>query len=478
MQILIHMRKQLLLIMLAGGMASCTGDLTGLNNDLKSPEEVPPGTLFANASREFMDVNAGANQYINVFRVITQYWQQTTYNEESMYQFDTRSISGAWWRDHYYYTLQNLKACRAMVSLASADDKVKKNQMATIDILEVAAFYYLVTTFGNVPYSEALNDEVAYPKYDDAAAIYTDLLRRVTEAHASLDPTGGSFGASDLLYGGDVAAWKKFAASFKLKMALLIADSDADAARTAAENAITSGVFTSSDDDCKLDYLSAPPYANPVYEELVESGRADYVANRTIVDSLKAFNDPRISRYFQPMADGSFAGAPPGTKADFDQFSPIGEVLHEAELPGYLLDYAEVRLLMAEAAQRGWATGGTAAEHYRAGITAAMKNWGVTDAEITDYLAQGKVAYDAANWKKCIGIQKWFAYFNRGHDGWTEVRRLDYPVLPMPQGAISGFPNRYKFPVSEHNVNRRNYESAAQAVGGDRVETKLWWDKN
>ncbi|WP_341836662.1 SusD/RagB family nutrient-binding outer membrane lipoprotein [Chitinophaga pollutisoli] len=472
------MKKKFLIILLAGGIASCTSDLSGLNNDLKSPEEVPPGTLFANATRELMDVNAGANQFINVFRVITQYWQQTTYNEESQYKFETRSISGAWWRDHYYYTLQNLKACRAMVGLATTDETAKKNQLAIIDILEVVTFYYLVTTFGNVPYSESLNDEIAYPKYDDANTIYTDLLRRITADIAALDATGAGFGASDLLYGGNVAAWKKFAASFKLKMAMLIADSDANAARTAAQDAIASGVFASAADECRLVFLSSSPYMNPVYEELVETGRADYVPNRTIVDSLKAFNDPRISRYFQPMADGSYAGAPPGPQADFDSYSGMGEMLQEPTLPGYLLEYGEVRLLMAEAAQRGWATGGTAAEHYRAGITASMKTWGVTDAEITDYLAQAKVAYDAANWKKSIGIQKWFAYFNRGHDGWTDVRRLDFPLLPLPQGAVSGFPNRYKFPISEHNVNRKNYESAAQAVGGDRVETKLWWDKN
>jgi hypothetical protein len=88
------------------------------------------------------------------------------------------------------------------------------------------------------------------------------------------------------------------------------------------------------------------------------------------------------------------------------------------------------------------------------------------------------VAYNPANWKKSIGMQKWFAFFNRGNDGWTDYRRLDFPVLELPVGAVSGIPMRYRYPVSEHNINRRNYESAAQAVGGDKVETKLWWDKH
>jgi len=36
---------------------------------------------------------------------------------------------------------------------------------------------------------------------------------------------------------------------------------------------------------------------------------------------------------------------------------------------------------------------------------------------------------------------------------------------------------RYPYPVNEQNVNRENYEAAAAAIGGDMVETRLWWDK-
>lgn len=478
MQILITMKKKLLLIcMLAGGLTACTSDLTGLNEDIKNPPQVPPGSLFSTGTRLLVYANAGANQYDNVFRVVAQYWQQTTYNEESQYKFETRSISGAWWRDHYHSTLQNFKTCKMMMALTPTDEKVRKNQLAIVDIMEVVTYYYLVTTFGNVPYTQALNDETLYPAYDDAKTIYSDLMRRLTADIAALDETADAFGQSDLLYEGDVAAWKKFAASFKLKMALLIADSDVNAARTAAEDAIAAGVFTSRADDCRLVYLGATPYNNPVYEELVESGRADYVANATIVDSLKSFSDPRLSRYFKPLANGNYVGAAPGLQAEYDNFSPMGEPLEDGTLPAYLLDYAEVKFLLAEAAQRGWNTGGTAADHYNTAIRAALESWDITDTEIDAYLALPKVAYNAADWKRSLGMQKWFAFFNRGHEGWTDYRRLDFPKLPLPRGAVSGFPMRYKYPITEHNVNRRNYEAAAQAVGGDEVETKLWWDK-
>ncbi len=478
MQILIIMRKKLLLILLTGSIAGCTSDLTGLNDDIKNPAIVPPATLFTNATRELMDAHASPNVFVNVFRVITQYWQQTTYNEESQYKLEGNSLSGAWWRDHYHYVLQNLKGCKEMVRAADLDEKVRKNQIAIIDVLEVVSYYYLTTTFGNVPYSQALNGENPFPAYDDANTIYTDLLRRISEDVANLDASAAGFGSADLFYRGNVGRWKKFAASFQLKMAMLIADSDVNKARPAAEAAITAGVFTSAADDCVLHYLSAPPYTNPLWNDLVESGRVDFVAAAPFVDSLKAYADPRLQRYFLETENGEYLGARPGTKPDFEQFSNITETLLEPTMPAYLLEYSEVKLLLAEAAQRGWNTGATAAEHYAEGVSAALASWGVTDAEIADYLANPKVAYNPANWKKSIGMQKWFAFFNRGNDGWTDYRRLDFPVLELPVGAVSGIPMRYRYPVSEHNINRRNYESAAQAVGGDKVETKLWWDKH
>ncbi|WP_341839162.1 SusD/RagB family nutrient-binding outer membrane lipoprotein [Chitinophaga caseinilytica] len=472
------MRKQLITIMLAGALVSCTKDLTSLNDDLKNPEVVPPGTLFASAERELFTAHASPNVYINVFRVITQYWQQTTYNQESQYELEGNALSGAWWRDHYFFVIKNIHSCRKWVKASEVPEEVRKNQLALLEVLEVTAYYYLTTTFGNVPYKEAINDDNSFPKYDDAKGIYTDLLARLTAAIGDMDDSAESFGDSDLIYAGDVAAWKKMAASLKLKMAILIADSDGTAAQTAGEDAVELGVFTSADDNFALHFLASPPYTNPVYEELVQSGRIDFVACKTIVDTLASFNDPRMTRFFRPVPTvGGFKGAPPGTKPDYRQFSRIHRDFNNPELPGIMLDYPEVEMLLAEAKQRGWNVSGSAADHYEAGVRGALESWNIPDAEITQYLAQPKVAYDAANWKKSIGVQKWIAFFNRGADGWTDFRRLDFPKLQPAQNAISGFPVRYRYPVSEHNINRRNYEAAAQAMGGDKVETKLWWDK-
>jgi hypothetical protein len=90
------------------------------------------------------------------------------------------------------------------------------------------------------------------------------------------------------------------------------------------------------------------------------------------------------------------------------------------------------------------------------------------------------VAYATAagNWKQKIGTQKWIALYNRSYETWTELRRLDFPVITAPVNAKSGFPNRLTYPNTEQTLNGTSYTAAASAIGGDVVTTKLFWDKN
>src|SRR5688572_30811517 len=104
---------------------------------------------------------------------------------------------------------------------------------------------------------------------------------------------------------------------------------------------------------------------------------------------------------------------------------------------------------------------------------------GGTAAQADAYLLQSGVSYltAAGDWKEKIGTQKWIAFYNRTIDTWTDVRRLDFPKLPAPAAARSGFPNRFTYPTNEQTLNGSNYTSAAAKIGGDKVETKIFWDK-
>jgi len=337
--------------------------------------------------------------------------------------------------------------------------------------------------FGDIPYSEALDvDNTTTPKYDDAATIYADLFKRLDAAYAKLDASNGSFGSADLYNGGDVAKWKLFAQSLKLKMAIVVADVSSLGSKAKAEAAFTEGVIASQDDNTSMVYLGAAPNTNPLYLDLVASGRHDFVATSTIINPMLATSDPRLPLYYTKI-DTVYLGATYGTSSPYDSYSHLTSAIEVPSFECVLFSYEEVEFYLAEAAERGYSVGGNAESHYNAGITASIKYWGGTDADATAFLANAGVAYTTATgtWQEKIATQSWIASFNRGFNGWTTWRRLDFPVFvvpPTPATEDGTIPVRFTYPVNEQTLNRANYEAASSAIGGDKMITKLFWDKN
>ena len=194
---------------------------------------------------------------------------------------------------------------------------------------------------------------------------------------------------------------------------------------------------------------------------------------------MNSTNDPRRPFFFGEVpVTGGFAGGVPGKGNTFNLFSPPSDAVELPEAPSTLMSYAEVEFILAEAAERGYSVGGTAQSYYNAGVTASITAWGGTSTDATAYLAQPSVAYATAagTYKQKIGTQKYLALYNQGFDAWTEQRRLDFPVLVEPFQAQSPYPVRFTYPVNEENLNSSSYNEASTAIGGDKVETKLFWD--
>ena len=460
-------------------LGACKKDFENLNTNPKLFPTVPAPTLITQAERVLSNALTSANVNNNVFRLVEQQWQETTYNDESLYNFDTRNINKQMWGSLFRDVLNNLKLAKDIIpgDPTVVGDAVKKNDIAIADILQVYSFYYLVTTFGDVPYSQAFDAKNNFPKYDDAATIYKDLLKRLDADVAALSGTA-SLGGADIIYGGDIAKWKKFANSFKLKMGMTIADYDAALAQTTVKAAFDAGVFTDNADNATLVYQAATPNTNPIWVDLVQSGRNDFVANATLVNQLNNSNgipDPRAAVFFtlykaKTTDPGIYLGADPGVKANYESFSHVGTVITAATAPALLLDNAEIQFYLAEAASKGFITG-DANTYYNAGVKASFDYW----------KTGGALAFTTANpyTANNLAIQKWVANYNRGWDAWIETRRLDFPVLKKPAtGAFSDFPVRFKYPVDEANVNPSNYKAASAAIGGDVVTTRLFFDKN
>ncbi|HXO74395.1 MAG TPA: SusD/RagB family nutrient-binding outer membrane lipoprotein, partial [Puia sp.] len=462
-----------------------------LNNNQKAAITVPAASLFLAGEKNLVDDITTPSGSYDPFRNFAQTWTEITYTSEAQYILTQYASPDNWWAILYGGSnaavspnvLSNLVNAKLNFPATAPTPGALKNDLIITDILEIYTYNLLVTTYGNIPYTQANNRAIPFPKYDDAKTVYADLLTRLDTCIAGLDPNSPAMGGSDNVYTGNVAAWKKFAATLKLKMAMLLADTDPGTASKKVLEAVGTGVFSSNADNGTFVYQGTPTgNANPVWQAAINSGRHDNLPANTLVDQMVSWNDPRLPLYFSQVG-GGYKGGQPGAGNSFSGYSTFSSKVLDSTNAGVLLDYAETEFLLAEAVERGIAVGGTAADHYNAGVTASILYWGGSTTDAANYLAQPAVAYATAagDYHQKIGYQQWISDYNRGWDAWTSIRRLGYPdinTINPPYGAVSPMPLRFYYPLTEQSANSTNYADAVKAMGGnDAVTTKLFWMK-
>ncbi|WP_018617050.1 SusD/RagB family nutrient-binding outer membrane lipoprotein [Segetibacter koreensis] len=469
-------------------LVSCKKNITDLNINPTRPAVVSSANLFSNASVNLSDRMASTNVNTNNFRLFVQYWTETIYRDETRYNLNQRSISDFWWAHMYRDVIKDLTEASTVADKETLNLTAEeiKNRKAINEILIVYSYYTLVTSFGDIPYTEALDIENLQPAYDNAAEVFAKISARLDAALSALDPAAGAYGSADVILNGDIDGWKRFGNSLKMRMGMLVADVDPTTAKTMVE-ASAPNVILSNNENIKMHYLASPPNTNPVWEDLIQSGRHDFVGAKPFIDTLKAYNDPRLPFYFNKdiTTDSFYIGQTPGVRATFNNFSAPSSTLSQPEFPHTFFSYSEMEFLKAEALERGFAVGSTAEDHYNNAIDASIEEWGGTAADALAYRSQSIVKYTTAagDYKEKIGVQSWIALYNRGYDAWTQWRRLDYPKLVVPTGALfsdqetPAVITRMTYPVVEQNLNKGSYQKASSAVGKDQITQKLWFDK-
>ena len=446
-------------------IVSCDSDADyeDLNRDPNNPTTVSADALFTSATVSLFNALESTSVNNNIFRMVSQYWTETQYIDEANFDLQNRNIPQNFWSTLYTNVLYDLKNAKELTT--------ESKQQAQIEVLEVYTWQILVDTFGDIPYSEALQGQTgATPSYDDGATIYNDLLLRIDAAIAGLGGAGKAFVGSDVIYTGDAAQWIKFANSLKLKLAVRINNS-------AAATAAAAGAFSSNADNATISYEGSTPNTNPLWVSLVQSGRNDFVPAKTIVDVMNTLADPRRTVFFEDNLTVSgtitYEGGVYGTTNSYALYSHIGKAMLEPTFRGVLLDYAEVEFLKAAALI------GVPETHYQNGITASFKDWGL-EADAPAYIASLS-AYSEQN----LAHQFWLAMYNRGFEGWFVYRKYTNhfgdgtsatDVFQVPADTENPIPTRFTYPVNEQTLNETNYDAASSAIGGDTQTTRIFWD--
>ena len=477
------MRYKILSVFAALAAITACGDLTSINQNPNGPLDVPPPSILANVLQNVVGGVNGVNS-LNVRGggLWSQYYAEIQYRDEDKYIVRS-GTSGGW--GFYSTVLEDVQ--RIIVKGQAANTP---NWSAVGRILKSYTFSVMTDAMGDLPYSQALRgDTVLAPAYDTQQQIYNALFTDLTQANSEIDlsPTAFGFPNGDIMYGGKMAKWQKFANSLRLRLAIHLSNVDPTKAASEASAAVTAGVFTSNLDNASLMYLATSPNRNPIYNDA--RGRDDYGMSKTYVDSLKSWNDPRLPLFAQLNADTDTAeityqgfpnGLNDGEGTDLLFISRIGAFWREIpNAPMDLLTYSEVLFLEAEAAQRGWIPG-TAATLYNGAIRASMEHYGIPDSAITAYLADSRVTYvpDTTGLKQ-IAYQKWVSMFMQGAESWTEVRRTGVPgLIPGCRALMRHIPERLPYDDNEAVLNGANLAAAVSAQGfsaGNDIAKPLWF---
>lgn len=419
-----------------------------------------------------------------------QLYSETQYTEASRYSRLQVDFGG------YYsgplYDLVNIIKYNTGAETApkAAINGSNANQIALARILKAWWFLRVTDAWGNVPYFEALNFNGQIP-YDEQQAIYNDLFKELKEAVAQFD--GGAEPKGDIIYHGDVSAWKKFANSLRMIMAIRLSYADANKGKSEFADALANpgGFMTTNADNAMLAYPGGT-YSSVFYSYYNLTQRSDYALSKTVTDFMLANGDARVFQWGSPSVNpaGTVKGFPYGYErnnaiawtnaGNADWARIMNPAIRTAEQPMPILTASQVTLARAEAAQRGW-TAEVAATLYAAGIGLNWQQWEVSLAGLPAYLADPDIALTPGTELTKIITQRWLATFPDGQEAWNVWRSTRIPVLTPAPGTTVGIPIRFAISQNHFDLNNTNTNAVAEVykVGGEKDSQygRPWWVK-
>lgn len=378
----------------------------------------------------------------------------------------------------------------------TAEDPTLQNQNSIARIYKAWLYHQLTDAYGDIPYFEAakdINEMNTQPKYDTQQEIYKDLFKELKDAASKLsdDPLQKSFESADLLLGGEVDKWIRFANSLRLRLALRVRYADAALAQENINDVISApliednsqNVFLATLDDGNVDNV------NEFYDKN-QRQPGNMNVSFTVTDNLNHLNDPRLPIYAKvaPIPAAGYRGAPiqmlqnESNRYIGDSVSLMGDYFLQPVFKKILINAAEVYFLRAEAALAGLSSEDEQTL-YTTGIQTAMEQYEVASGDITAYLASPAGTLTGTEEEKLeqIIVQKWLAMYYNANEGWAEFRRTGYPRIWTGNelGDTGGnVPRRLTYPVEEFFKNANNVkEAAGRIAGGDKLLGKVWWDQ-
>lgn len=484
-------------VIAASGMLLLTSceSFDSINDNPNDPSEVSPQLLLPGVCKSAFTRNIDG-MYADKMVV-----QTDGHNREQFFEWDRGSYGQF---DDQLLQVTKLQQEADRVGQSGCD--------ALCHFFRAYYFYRLTLTFGDVPYSEALQGETKgnyTPAYDTQEQVFSgilDELRAASDAFARA--TAGETVSGDIIYGGDMGQWQRLTDALWLKVLITLSrkqtvgthDVKGEFAEVAARPLLRGNA-----DNGQLKYIDQEGNRYPLFN----AQWSGFYMDKTFVDRLAAWRDPRLFLYALPTNEAASAGK---SADDFTAYAggdptvPYGENknlvgagrisqinsryrTNPTGEPTVLLGYAEQQFILAEAAVRGW-TGGSAARFYEDGITASFDWYHTYGGDYARYVAPEKAAEylkgDSVRWddswteqekvRHIITEKYLMSFFQAGWTPYFDYLRTGYPALAHIVGTP--IPQRWMYPDTETRYNTDNVEAAITRQFGannDKTAEMPWW---
>jgi hypothetical protein len=491
-------------------LLSACGDFLNVNTD-PTRLKVISTPLVLSAAQTSLAFHKGSD----LFLYSTIFMQQATGNGVTggqtrfydQYIVTNADVNNAW-NAHYAGALADLNYIRQ-----NTYREGNPQYGGIAKILQAYDYSILVAAWGDIPYKESLKGVInPQPKYDNSKEVYDSLFVLIDSGIADLAKTNTlAVGSEDLIYGGDMAKWTRFANTLKLRLALHYAIDDNGVKLNALINGSTPTTFMQDNsDNFQMSFENVTNRQNPIHQfELLRQDQ--YWPGKFLIDMMNAKRDPRRTTYFTPipypantfpytpLTTDLYSGFAPGV-AQSVSASRIGTYLRGAvtadnfsrpisgggltatsltftgAAPIRMLTFAEYNFIRAEAKLVYGAGTDPASTFFAKGIDASMAIAGLSGTALSEAADYKTAQTTPPLTLRAIIEEKYVANYGVIMEPWSDWRRTGFPAIPVSPAAIAQanntIPRILVYPLSETQVNAVNLPTRPSlTVKG------IFWDK-
>ncbi len=471
---------------------SCDRDFEEININPNNPQTVPVSLILPNVIAETVSNVTASHSMAGQFAQHTAQIGSNSGGRFLFVQSDFRSI----WNNPF----RTMKDIQLIIELSRNQGNPATEAIGLIWKAYTASF--LTDAFGDIPYSQAGRGNesgLEFPEFQSQEEVYRLLLEDLTYANELLGTASSNTQiAGDILFGGNMLRWQKFANSLKLRLLMRKSGRDNVASEVAEifNNPTQYPVFENNEEQATLVYNNTTDFYRWYLRNPPSTGidfRSNQKIGATMVDKLKSEEDPRLFIYAAPTKNSfdlnqanpsetlQYVGQPIGlndqeqSALNVDDFSGLGiSILRENR--AFLMTYAELLFIKAEASFRDMIEGNPE-EFYNSAIAASFDKYDISSDDRNIYFEKESNKFNPSTGLRQIAEQRWVDAFLNGYEGWSVWRRLGYPTLQPGPSVQTQIPTRYFYSDTEvgSNPNASSWISS-RMNGQDSEFSRVWWD--